>query len=50
LMLIVNHSGYMYKEITGIDYKQTTVSVITKLYKEEKQEMIMGKMMPSKAN
>jgi hypothetical protein len=50
LMLIVNHSGYMYKEIAGIDYKQTTASVITKLYKEEKQEMIMGKMMPSKEN
>lgn len=49
LYLIVNHPGYEYKEITGIDHNKTTVSVVTKLYKEE-QHMIMGKMMPVKEN
>jgi hypothetical protein len=50
LILIVNHANYIYKEITGIDYQKTTVSVVTKLYKEEKHEMIMGKMVPYKEN
>jgi hypothetical protein len=48
LYLIVNHTNYMYQEITGIDHTKTTVSVVTKLYKEDKHEMIMGKMMPIK--
>lgn len=48
LYLIVNHLGYEYKEITGIDHTKTTVSVVIKLYKENKHEMIMGKMMPIK--
>ncbi|MBK6521768.1 MAG: hypothetical protein IPG08_05235 [Sphingobacteriaceae bacterium] len=52
-MLSVYHSGYNSQEITGIDYNKTTVSVITKLYIEEKHimgDMIMGKVMPSKEN
>jgi hypothetical protein len=51
LTLSVTHPKYGYQEISGIDHKKNTVSVITKLYKEEehiKGEMIMGKMMPSK--
>ncbi|MBK7817612.1 MAG: carboxypeptidase regulatory-like domain-containing protein [Sphingobacteriaceae bacterium] len=53
LVLSVYHSGYNSQEITGIDYNKTTVSVITKLYIEEKHimgDMIMGKVMPSKEN
>lgn len=53
LVLSVWLTGYENQEITGIDHTKNTVSVITKLYKEEKHimgDMIMGKVMPSKEN
>ncbi len=53
LVLSVYHPGYDSQEITGIDHNKTTVSVITKLYVEEKHimgDMIMGKVSPSKKN
>jgi len=53
LVLSVYHPNYDGQEITGIDHRKTSVSVITKLYVEEehiKGDMIMGKVMPSKEN
>ncbi|MDZ4663494.1 MAG: hypothetical protein SGJ15_01325 [Bacteroidota bacterium] len=53
LVLSIMCEGYEPQEITGIDYKKTTVTIITKLYVEEKHimgDMIMGKVMPSKEN
>lgn len=53
LVLTVVHFGYSDVTITVIDHTKTTVNVITKLAVIEKpdhEDMIMGKMMPSKEN
>jgi hypothetical protein len=52
LVLTITYSGYEMFEVSGIDYHQTRVNVVTKLIKEEEHikgdMMIMGKIAPSK--